>query len=336
MNNKNRHFFASALTCGGFLSFWPDLFKELKRLYLLQGSTPRGQSLVIRMLGLALEDRGLPTNYFHRAEDPMVLEGLTASSRAFGVLCYDHPCANRDYFLAHLKVSIVELPGENDLPKEYMSLKCEKIEHILQSAREIHNSFYPGCSAQLETEVIKKAAGWIQEFQERESNLKRYFAGSVTALGEVDLLNHILCDCRKRYVIKGSPGMGSEVMQEILVQALSCNHKVKAFHSWIEPKDRVVLFFPEIQVAVVDLTCCYNDISSLPGDIVWDLGKDERMPDHLRKAGKKLQEIKSLLAQTGRDLDVSQEEQEKEGICFIEGEINEIISRVLKETAENN
>jgi len=31
-----------------------------------------------------------------------------------------------------------------------------------------------------------------------------------------------------------------------------------------------------------------------------------------------------------------QEEQEKEGICFIEGEINEIISRVLKETAENN
>lgn len=295
-------------------------------MYLLQGNTPAGQSLIIRMLGLALEDRGLPTNYFHRAEDPMVLEGLTVSSRAFGVLSHDHPCASRDYFPPYLKVKIVELPGGSYLPVDYRALMFDNIEQLLQPASDNRHSAWPGYSVQLDTGVMKKAAGLIREFQERESNLKHYFAGSVTTLEEVDLLNHILCDCRKRYVIKGSPGAGSEVMQEILVQALSRSYKVEAFHSWIEPKDQVVLFFPEIQVAVVDLTCCYKDFSSLPDDIIWDMGGDARTANCFRIAGKKVQEIKSSLAGAGRALDAS--------FYFTEDEINQIISRVIKETAE--
>jgi hypothetical protein len=358
MNNKNRHYFASALTCRGLLSYWPKLFKDLKRLYLLQGNTPAGQSLVIRMLGLALEDRGLQTKYFHRAEDPMVLEGLTVPSKAVGVLSREHPYAVQVFFPPHLNVVVVKLPGDmrsavpliqsagegngvgvdadatQAVPSEDKS-RCEvknAAEPVPSSSREHPTSDLWCQTSGFEQVVTEKAAGWIQEFQDggRESLLQRYFAGSVTALGEVDFFNHILCHSKRRYVIKGSPGVGAEVMQGILVQALSSGYQVEAFHSWIEPKDHALLFFPEIQVAVVDLTCCYKDFSFLPDDIIWDLGKETRTADGFRKAGKKVQEIKSFLAEAGSELDASRKIQ-KEDLYFTEEEINKIISRILKE-----
>jgi hypothetical protein len=83
-------------------------------------------------------------------------------------------------------------------------------------------------------------------------------------------------------------------------------------------------------VAVVDLTCCYKDFSFLPDDIIWDLGKETRTADGFRKAGKKVQEIKSFLAETGSELDASRKKQ-KEDLYFTEEEINKIIARILKE-----
>lgn len=331
MKNESGHYLASALTGRGFLSYWPELFKKLERLYLFQGNTPMGQSLAIRLLGVALADRGLLVNYFHRAEDHMVLEGLIVSSRAFGVLSFDHPCANQEFFPSHLEVVVAGLPGRN-LPGYNRVLNYDKTEQLLQSARIIHNSYCSGYSAQLDTGFMEKAAGWVEEFQERESGLNHYFAGGINALGEMNFLDHLLTGCRKCYLIRGFPGTGAMVMQEILVQALSRCYSVDVFHSWIEPADRVALLFPKIRVAVVDMTCCYQDFSSLPVDIIWDLTGDTR-PANFQKAGRKLQEIKSYLAEAVRLLDVSRQDG-IESIDLPDEEINKIISWILKEEIE--
>lgn len=358
MSDKNRHYFASAFTCRGLLSYWPELLKELRRLYLLQGNTPAGQSLIIRMLGLALEDRGFETRYFHRAEDPMVLEGLTVPSKALGLLGSAHPYADQRFFPPHLNVVDVKLTGnmrsavpmmqsageENSVgvdvdatqavPSEDKS-RCEvknAAEPVPSSSRE-HPTSDLRCQTSFEQVITEKAAGWIGEFQEggRESLLRHYFAGSVTALGEVDFINHILCHSKRRYMIKGPPGVGAEVMQEILIQSLSRGYQVEAFHSWIEPKDRVLLFFPEIQVTVADLTCCNKDFSSLPDDIIWDLGEETKTAEGFRKAGKKVQKNKSFLSEAGRELDAAQKKQNKGDLYFTQEEINKIIARILKE-----
>jgi len=331
IKNESGYYLASALTGGGFLSYWPEFFMELERLYLLQGNTPAGQSLVIRLLGLALADRGVPVDYFHRAEDPMLLEGLIISSRACGVLSGVHPCACRDYFPAHLQVAAVKLP-EADLTEDDRILNYDQAEQLLQSAGIMHNSYCLGDAGRLERGAFKKAAGFVEELQGRKSNLKHYFAGSVGVLGEVDFLSRSLTGCRKRYLLRGCPGSGVRIMQEILIQALSRGWKTEGFHSWIEPAQWAALLFPEINAAVIDTTCCYKDLSSLPGDIIWDLSGDIKTANS-QKAESKALEIKSCLANAAGAWDAHRQEG-KENPYFTEEEIKRIIRLILGDTAD--
>lgn len=328
MKQKNRHYLASALTSKGFISFWPERFKELKRLYLLQGNTIYGQSLSIRLLGLALEDRSLHINYFHRAEDPMVLEGMIMPVKGIGVLSRDHPCAQSDFFPA-LDVKTVELPGSSVQTEEEEGLGDGKVGQSFHAGGEIHTSCCAGYGDQLDAGVMSKASGWVKEFQERDAVLKHFFGGSVTVQGEVEFLHHLLKHCRKRYLLQGAPENCAKVMQEIVIEALSCGYGVEAFHSWIEPMQRIALFFPEIQVAVVDITCCYQDLSPQPDDVVWELGGNTQTEACCQEVGRKVQKLKSFLTEAGRTVDISAEG--KKGLYFTEEELDEIISQLLRD-----
>ena len=322
---KNRHYFASAFTDRGYLSFWADHFQELKRLYLLQGNTPGTHSLVLRSLALALTDRGYSVNYYHRAEDHLMVEGLTVPSQGFGVMSGNHPYAVQKFFPAHLEAVIVELPG-SAVPNN-MSTIYERVLKFVKSAREV---YYSG-SWTRSTAAEQCASGanfWIEEFQEKPSSLRHYFAGSVS--GGLNFPCDFFECCKKRYLIRGPLGSGAVVMNDILVEALSRRYTVEAYHSIIEPSDLVVLFILEIQVAVINGTCCYNELSLLSGDTVWDLGKGVVVPTC---SGTSYEEIKLKLAAAGKELDKYHKKLEKGEVYLTAEEIDAIISRIIRETA---
>ena len=207
----------------------------------------------------------------------------------------DSPYAVQKFFPAHLEAVIVELPG-SAVPNN-MSTIYERVLKFVKSAREV---YYSG-SWTRSTAAEQCASGanfWIEEFQEKPSSLRHYFAGSVS--GGLNFPCDFFECCKKRYLIRGPLGSGAVVMNDILVEALSRRYTVEAYHSIIEPSDLVVLFILEIQVAVINGTCCYNELSLLSGDTVWDLGKgvvvptlslihispyDENKRIHIRPAG---------------------------------------------------
>ena len=316
---KNRHFFASAFTGRGYLSFWTDHFQELKRLYLLQGNTPGKHSLVLRSLGLALTDRGYSVNYYHRAEDHLMVEGLTVPSQGFGVMSGNHPYAMQKFFPAHLETVIVELPG-SPVPNNVSTI-YERVLKFVKSARE---AYHAGGWTRSTASEQYAANFWIEEFQDKPSCLRHYFAGSVSGG-----LNFPFDSCKKRYLIKGPLGSGASVMRDILVEALSRRYTVEAYHSIIEPSDLVVLFIPEILVAVVNGTCCYNELSLLSGDTVWDLGKGVQVASC---SGTSYEEITLKLAAAGKELDEYYKKLEKGEVYLTAEEINAIISRIIRET----
>jgi len=320
---KNRHYFASAFTGRGYLSFWAEHFQELKRLYLLQGNTPGRHSLVLRSLGLALTDRGYCVNYYHRAEDHLMVEGLTVPSLGFGVMSGNHPYAVQKFFPAHLETVVVQLPGRavsNNAGTIY-----ERVLKIVKAAREV---YYAGSRTSSKTAEQWDAKFWIEEFQEKPSCLRHYFAGSVS--GGLNLSGDFFEFCKKRYLIKGSLGSGASVMRDILVDALSRSYTVEAYHSIIEPSDLVVLFIPEIQVAVINGTCCYHELSLLSGDTVWFLGKGVMVPSY---SGTSYEEIKLKLAAAGRELERYCKILENSEVYLTAEEIDDIVSRIIRETA---
>lgn len=290
---------------------------------MLQGNTPGRQSLVIRALGLALTDRGYSVHYFHRADDHLMVEGLTVPSQKFGMLSGNHPYAIQELFPIQLETVIVELPG--GIVPSYLGTEYEKVLKLVQTAGEIYHSVSKSRSKTADQYTVG-AGCCLEELKERPTYLRRYFAGSVSrGLDYPDILEY----CRKRYVIKGPVGAGAVVMHDILIQALCRRYVVEVYHSILEPLDLVVLFFPEIGVAVVNGTCCYNELSLVSGDTVWDLGKELVLAPN--SSGTDYEEIKLKLAEAGKELDKYHKKLEKGGLMLTSEEIEPIVSRIIKD-----
>lgn len=331
MENNNRHLFGSALTGRGFVSYWRSHFEDFRLLYLLNGGTPAVQSLTIRLLGLALADRGFGVNYFHRAEYPRFLEGLTVPSRAAGVLSGGHPCAREGVFPPHLEVLDVALPGApGGLSEGALGPGLNEALRLLQAAGETYERIRRrGGEPVDEGAVAARAAGWIEELRVGKPLLRHYFAGSVAAGGVRDFISHLSGFCRKRYVLRGAPGAGAVAVREVLIQALSRGCPVDACHSWINPGDLVLLLLPENGVAVVDGTCGYEP-ELLPGDVVWELESNLRAgAGALQREGARWQELNALLDEAGQILEASAEHLEKGAVYPPEEEVQKIVSRMV-------
>lgn len=291
---------------------------DCRFLFLLKGGIPQAQSLVFRLLGLALADRGRQVDYFHHPADPLLLEGVLVPSLAAGVLTAAHPAARELPFLQHLVVKEVDLPGGTVCLADHK----EPFSSVLQIASGISRHLCPNLRAQLDEEVVAaRAVGWVQELQEKEPYIKHYFAGTTAAEGVVCFIDHITGPYRKRYLLQGAPATGAVVMQDILIDALSRHFFVEVFHSWINPADLVVLVFPEIGVSVVDSTCGCK-LKPLPDDVIWEKGETLRVSGIFRG---------DLPAETGKLLESSQKVLENDGRYLTEEELKPVVTMLIKE-----
>jgi hypothetical protein len=149
----------------------------------------------------------------------------------------------------------------------------------------------------------------------------------------VDFISFLSAGCRERYLIKGAPGTGSLVIQEILSHALSRHYKVEAYHSYLNPDDPVMLIFPEISTAVIDGTSGYQP-SPLPCDIVWDISGYVRSGKETpREETEKAEaELSFLLAAAAQALGRAQPGEEQIETPLTREDVTAFTSRLLQET----
>ncbi len=338
MGNGNKHLFASALTGKGFHSFWGEVLADLQHLYLLQGSSQDETSVFLRMVGHALTERGHRVSYCHRPGSRLALEGLVVMPLRAAIL--DRSCTGLYGISAPLYLRVVEI----DLPRQAHRQKQDSGEEELQGRLEAMRLLEEAARMWEDTCAFFRlhsagrvshwmGAGWMKELLEKPSRLKHFFAGTVTAEGSVDLIDHLTSGCRKRYFIRGVPGTGGPVMQDALFRGLSRHWDVEAYHSYIDPGYLVALIFPEIGLAVVDGTCGFA-LSPLPGDIVCDLaeyqGGGSAFAHAARTTGKQA-ELDDLLKAAGRALRRSQKSAVPTGVSG--QDVAAFVSRFLKETA---
>gem|GEM_PF-1350006 len=338
MGIGNKHVFASALTGKGFYSFWGEALADLQRLYLLRGSSPDDMSIFLRLVGLALTERGYQVNYCHRPESYLSLEGLVV--RPLGTAILDQSCTGLYGVSCPPYLRVVEI----DLPRQAQRQKLDYSEDELQGRleamrllEEAARMWKDACAffRPQSTEFAShwQASGWMDEFLVKPSHFKHFFAGTVTAEGPVDFISHLTSGCRKRYFIRGAPGTGGPVMQDALLKSLSRHWDVEAYHSYIDPEYLVALIFPEIDLAVVDGTCGFA-LSPLPGDIICDLagyqGGGRAFAHAARTAGKQA-ELDDLLKAAGRALSRFQKSAVPTGVSG--QDVAAFVSRFLKEIA---
>ncbi|NPV29132.1 MAG: hypothetical protein HPY58_05610 [Firmicutes bacterium] len=347
MQVRNKHVFASSLTSRGFFSYWDEILQDLKYVYLLKGSSPAGKSLFLRLLGLALADRGYQVEYFHKPEDHMTLEGVVVRSLGAAVLDGLPFGLNRGGSGLAPKVMEISLPERTSLQERDGEAARQARLQVAELLREAGEAWARVCAhyrKRLDEEAVKiRAANWAQEIFPKSSQLKHFFVDTIAPEGPVDFISFLSAACRKRYLIKGAPGTGSLVIQEILNHALSRHYRAEVYHSYLNPGDPVMLIFPEISTAVIDGTGGYHP-SPLPGDTTWDLtgclrpggeggGRSETPGTEAEQAEVELSFLLAAAAQAVRK--AQQEQQEEEQIeAPPSGEaVAAFISRLLREAS---
>jgi hypothetical protein len=328
MKNRKEHLFASAVTGKGFCSYWDRVLVNLRHLYLLHGAGAGSKSLFLRLLGLALTDRGYRVAYFHRPEDHLALEGLVLRDLAAGIVDAEAPGLAGKEIPPKLTVTEVNLrsagrseslaPGDSSRAAALLHQAAAAWRQITEAGRGQQNGAISSQVAKLVDQALTKPL-----------HLKHYFTGTVSADGPVDLTAHLTASCSSRYFFSGLPGSGREAMEQVLAKALERHYEVEVYHSYLDPDDLVSLIFPEIGVAVVDGTGCFR-LEPLPGDIVLDLGG-------VRSAGQGNRErlweteMMQLLTEAGRALAEDQPLELQLAVPATDEEINAFIARLLQE-----
>lgn len=256
MNNGIKHLFVSALTVKGYCSFVGEVLNGFQRLYLLRGGGKPYKSLFLRMAGNGLADRGFKTEFYHRPEDHLSLEGVGVPE--LGMILLDDLCAGLTALRQPEKLQVAELDLGPEQPLSVSQPGEQKIEdevmpYLLEAGR-----IWEGMQGH--PPVSRPDSSWlleqIPELKAQPTRIRRYFSGSISAGGPVSFIPHLTTFCRARYRISGSPGSGQGMMREILHQSLLRNIRVEVYHSYLQPDSLVLLLLPEIGIAVVDGSSC--------------------------------------------------------------------------------
>ncbi len=261
---EHKNVFASALTTGGLLSRWDDVFQALRRVYLLEGPS-FWKSLFLRLVGLALEDRGFGVVYCRDSADHLSLEGIVVDVLGAGVVAKLHGTPPPGVVVTRVPVGGGASEEEECLPEE------EKARPLLAAAGAAWRELAAAHRGALELEAARRQAeAWARETFRKPLRLRRFFAGTLAPEGPVDYLGHLARGYRRCF-LSGPPGTGRPVLEELLFQALGRHYEVEVFYSYLEPEAPILVLVPEAGVALIDGTCGFGPAPQ-PDDVVWDLG----------------------------------------------------------------
>lgn len=85
MNNSELNFFASANSGRGFVNFYGDIFKGLKKHYIIKGGPGTGKSSLMKAVAAAAENKGMRVERFYCSSDPGSLDGIIIKELSTGI-----------------------------------------------------------------------------------------------------------------------------------------------------------------------------------------------------------------------------------------------------------
>lgn len=260
-----KYVLTSSYTKDGLVSFIPDLVSGLRHIFILKGAAGTGKTTFIRMIGEFMTQKGYDVEYWVSAADALNPEGAlfpqleTAiiNGSLPGVIDPEYPgvTGHSIYLGEYLDASLVK-----DYGTAIITHVDEWIKQNLQAVAALN------AAARIKSEIESATAGhvnlhrlnnMIDELFARatvpEPSERHFFASAITAAGYISYVKELSAGCRKRYILKGSPGSGqSMVIQKIANKARAQGHRIEYYHSGLEANGLVMIILPELNVAIID------------------------------------------------------------------------------------
>jgi len=265
--SKKRHFAGGMLFCGansggGFVSFFDDMLRGVKKVYIMKGGPGTGKSSLLRQAAEYASERGREIEYYACSSDPDSLDAIVVDGE---VAIVDgtspHTLEPR---LAGARDEIIDLGRFWD--SERLSSRRDEIETLANKKSECYRHAYRYLDAAKRVRDIN--LGLVLPFvktDKAERAAKRLFSdiktggGSEKTVGMIDSLGmkgRVRLDtyeffAEKIYAVEDLFGTGTLFMRLLLVRAAATDTPVIISYDPLDCESPNAVFFPNDKKAFV-------------------------------------------------------------------------------------
>ncbi len=288
--SKIKYLLASSYTGQGYFSFIPELIKGLNKVYLLKGEPGSGKSTLLKKLGESLAEFGYTVELWFSPLSSNSFEGMRIDHLKTAII---NSKGMETDFLESIEIAceIIDLdeywrPDSNWPYRERLLSLTKRIkDYHLRVEKSLYNAYKNDRRAleidgyNLDQEAINKTIAAICEssFVDR-SREKHYFVSTVNIDGKIDYSQMVTSDSSCRYLICGPYGCGqNQVIKGVAEAAIARGYLVEYYHDGLNIDKINMIVIADIQIAVLDLSCCKLDIR--PNDVFVDMCELNKMDE---------------------------------------------------------
>ncbi|MBO8159015.1 hypothetical protein [Thermosyntropha sp.] len=277
-----RYVLASSNTVEGFLSFIPELIKNLRQVYILKGAADGAVSSFIRMCGEFFYEKGCALEFWVSSVAPFNIDGVYVPSLGIAVVKGTLPeeveplppgigveFINLGDFIGKgiREERINELNELADKLREEQAKAFKEIKNAGRIKEEIYTASPFKMDITRLQELTQKLIADMEKGYERE---RHYFAWAFTPEGRIDYMEEISRRCHRRYILKGPAGSGkSTVINNLAEFFREKGYFLEYYHNGLNRESLDMLIVENLRTAIIDGG--EKGILTRPGDVVIDM-----------------------------------------------------------------
>lgn len=326
--------FPGAVTAQGFYSFYDYLIpqQEASHIFVIKGGPGLGKSTFMKKIGQAMHERGYDIEYHCCSSDNNSIDGVVIPSLGAALLdgTAPHVVDPKNPGAVDEIINFGEYWDEATLKKhkkEIMTCNAkisgyfQRAYFALQEAKiALEEWRYNTKSYQDWSKIKQMRLKTEQEILPKEpkeqgkGSERHLFAWGHTPQGKVEVIDTLLTEVDKLYVLKGQPGSGkSTFLAGIAERAVMCGWDVQFYHSTLDPVKLDLVIIAELGAALVIDAEPYPYTPNFSGQIITldfeqslnktqleeEFGQDilacqTRVNQHIERALKNSQKAKEL------------------------------------------
>ncbi len=290
MQRTELKYFACANSCKGFVDYFPDILREMNRIFILKGGPGTGKSTLMKRIGGYFANQGEPVEHIYCSSDPSSLDGVILRNRGIAVVDGTAP-------------HVVE-PKAPGAVEEYVNLgiswnRERLVPHrgeILDLQEKIGREFASIYATLRESQkVYTRWAGIYQEYRSEEKlshvfdHLEKElfvnhpflgekprqihrFSAALTREGMLHYTENLTEGVPNRYFVKGAPGTGkAKLLSEMLRCGTERGLEAEVYHSPLDAERLSMVIFREAGVCILDAMPPWESFPAREGDVMIDL-----------------------------------------------------------------
>ncbi len=275
-------YFVRANTCTGEVNFLLGNLNGIDKIYLIQSEFDYLKSIFISRLCAYIQEHCKDAELIYNPNISNEFDGFIIRNKKIAVVDSELMCPNNNCILVDID-SCIKKKKYNQLVFDVYNItgqineKLNSVYSVYQGAKQIHDEWESVYINKMDYHMLDKYCSYLIENIVPQQSLDKHaitferFFGAVFFDGNVNFIDEITNDIKKRYFIKGRPGTGKSTFLKKFAKALTDKgYSVEIYHCGFDSKSLDMVICRELSVCIFDSTAPHEKFPVFETDEILD------------------------------------------------------------------